>query len=44
MVLFPVRLPPEGRSDGGAPVGVLFGRNGGCRKISPVKVAGGKVL
>ena len=28
---FPVRLPPEGRSEGGALVGVLFGRNEGCR-------------
>ena len=41
---FPARLPPEGRSKGVAPVGVLFGRNGGSRKISPVKVANGKVL
>ena len=39
---FPTRLPPEGRSEGGSPVGVLFGRNGGRRKISPVKVAGSK--
>ena len=31
---FPARLPPEGRSKRGAPIGVLFGRNGGHRKIS----------
>ena len=24
---FSARLPPKGRSEGGAPVGVLFGRN-----------------
>ena len=41
---FPARLPSEGRSEGGASVGVLFGRNGGRRKISPVKVVGGKVF
>ena len=41
---FQARLPPEGRSEGGAPVGVLFSRNGGRRKISPVKVVGDKVL
>ena len=40
---FPARLPPEGRLEGGTPVGVLFGQNGGHRKISPVKVAGSKV-
>ena len=34
----------EGRSEGGALVGVLFGRNGGHWNILPVKVAGGKVL
>ena len=28
---FSARLPLEGRSERGAPVGVLFGRNGGCR-------------
>ena len=26
---FPARLPSEGRSEGGAPVGVLFNLNGG---------------
>ena len=41
---FPTRLPPEGRSEGGALVGVLFGWNGGRRKISPIKVVGGKVF
>ena len=41
---FPVRLPLEGRSEGVALVGVLFGRNGGHRKISLAKVASGKVL
>ena len=29
---FLVRLPSEGRSERGAPVGVLVGRNGGRRK------------
>ena len=28
---FSARLTPKGRSEGGAPVGVLFGRNGGRR-------------
>ena len=32
---FPMRLPPEGRSERGAPIGVLFGRNGGRRKMLP---------
>ena len=41
---FPARISPGGRSEGDAPVGVLFGRKGGRRKISSVKVAGGKVL
>ena len=41
---FSVRLPPNGRLEGGALVGVLFGRNGGRRKISPVKVSGSKVF
>ena len=41
---FPARISPEGRSEGDALVGVLFSRKGGRRKISPVKVAGGKVL
>ena len=41
---FSARLPLEGRSEGGAPIGVLFGRNGGGRKISLVKVASGKVF
>ena len=41
---FPARLPSEGRSERGAPVGVLVGQNGGCRKISPEKVAGGRVF
>ena len=41
---FPVRLPLEGRSEGGAPVDVFFSRNGGRRKISPVKVVGNKVF
>ena len=41
---FPARVPSEGRSEGGAPDGVLFGRNGGRQKISPVKVAGSKVF
>ena len=41
---FPARLPPEGRSEGGAPVGVLFGQSGGRRKILLVKVAGGKMF
>ena len=41
---FPTRLPPEGRSEGGTPVGVLFDYNGGRRKISLVKVVGGKVF
>ena len=41
---FPARLPLEGRSEGVTSVGVLFDRNGGRRKISSVKVAGGKVL
>ena len=41
---FPTRLPLKGRSEGGAPVGVLFDRNGGRQKISPVKVAVGKVF
>ena len=31
---FLVRLPSEGRSEGGAPIGVLFGWNG-VGKISP---------
>ena len=44
MRLFSDEASTGGRSEGGAPVGVLFGRNGGCRKISLVKVAGGKVL
>ena len=37
-------VPSEGKSEGGALVGVLFGRNGGRRKISSVKVADGKVF
>ena len=41
---FSARLPPEGRSEGGASIGVLFDRNGGRRKISPVKFAGSKVF
>ena len=41
---FSARLPSEVRSEGGALVGVLFGRNGGRRKISSVKVADGKVF
>ena len=41
---FLARLPSEGRSGGGAPVGVLFGRNGSRRKISLMKVVGGKVF
>ena len=41
---FSTRLPSEGRSEGGALVGVLFGRNGGRRKISSVKVSDGKVF
>ena len=41
---FLVRLPPEGRSERGAHVGVLVGRNGGRWKISQEKVAGDKVF
>ena len=41
---FLTRLSPEGRSEGGAPIGVLFGHNGGRRKISSVKVSGEKVF
>ena len=41
---FPTMLPLEGRSEGGAPVDVFFSRNGGRRKISPVKVVGDKVF
>ena len=41
---FPARLPSKGRSEGGAPIGVLFNRNGGRRKISPVKVVDDKVF
>ena len=40
---FLARLPPEGRSEGGTPIGVLFSQNGG-RKISLVKVVGDKVF
>ena len=35
---FSTRLPLEGRSERGALVGVLVGRNGGRQKISPKKV------
>ena len=41
---FPARHPPEGRSEGVALVGVIFGQNEGRRKNSPVKVVGDKVL
>ena len=41
---FPTRLPPDGRSEGGTPVGVLFGWNGSRQKILPVKVADSKVF
>ena len=41
---FPAMVPSEGRSEGGAPVGVLFGRSGGRQKILPVKVADGKMF
>ena len=41
---FPARLTSEGRSEGGAPVGVFFSHNGGRQKISPVKVVDGKVF
>ena len=41
---FPERLPPEGRSQRGTPVGVLIDRNGRRRKISSKKVAGGRVF
>ena len=33
---FPERIPLESRSERGAFVGVLVGRNGGCRKKLPV--------
>ena len=41
---FSTRFPPDGRSERDTPVGVLVGRNGGCQKISPEKVAGSKVF
>ena len=41
---FPTRLPPEGKLEGGALVGVLFGRNEGRRKILQEKVVGSKVF
>ena len=41
---FSTRLLSKGRSEGGTSVGVLFGRNGGRRKISLVKVASSKVF
>ena len=41
---FLVRLPSEGRSERGAPVGVLVGGNGGRRKISSEKVASDMVF
>ena len=41
---FPTKLSSKGRSKGVALVGVLFGRNGGRRKISPVKFVSGKIL
>ena len=41
---FLARLPLEGRSERGAFVGVLIGQNGSRRKISPEKVAYGKVF
>ena len=41
---FSTRLPSEGRSEGGAPIGVLFDRNGGRRKILSIKVACDKMF
>ena len=41
---FPTRLPPEGRSKRGAPVGVLVSQNGGRRKVSLEKVVSGRVF
>ena len=41
---FRTRLPLEGRSERGVPVGVLVGRNGGRRTISSEKVARGRVF
>ena len=41
---FPTRLPLEGRLERGASVGVLVSRNGGCGKILPEKVVGGRVF
>ena len=39
--IFLTRLPLEGRSERGTPVGVLVDRNGGCRKILSRKVVDG---
>ena len=36
---FLTRLPPEGRSERGALVGVLVDQNGGCRKILSKKLS-----
>ena len=41
---FPAKIPPEGRSERGARVGVFVDWNGGRRKISLKNVASGKVF